>query len=46
MSNIELLQKINNPNDELKMEAVDYIDFLIQKKGKETKKKTSESRIS
>ena len=39
MSNIELLQKINKLDDELKNEAVDFIEFLIQKKGKSPVKK-------
>jgi len=39
MSNIELLQKINCLDDESKNEAIDFIDFLIQKKSIKHNKK-------
>ncbi len=39
MSNIELLQKINCLDDDSKNEAIDFIDFLVQKKSAKNHKK-------
>ena len=39
MTNIELLQKINSLDNELKAEALDFIDFLIQKRSVKPVKK-------
>ncbi len=39
MSSVELLYKINNLDNDLKNETMDFIDFLLEKKQKRKQKK-------